>query len=229
MSDDELRNLDELAALPPDDPRVLGLDARTHARLRAYREFLSPGDHAPRVGEAEDRLQQALEREIGATSSPAEHRVRAEAQDAEGSDRAFLRGMFAPLLRFAFAGVLLLIAAGGAWWLTARRESGEPVMRGPAANAPGVAGETHTTRLAGGVLRLEWAPLPEAQRYTVVFLAPDLTELARVGDLADRRLDLRPGALPAGLTSGHAVLWRALAMRGPDEVGRTRTSSVTLP
>src|SRR5262245_298736 len=62
-------DLDALANLPPEDPRVLALGPRTRAQLREYRDFVAPGD-APagsRAGEAERRLGEALERALGVT------------------------------------------------------------------------------------------------------------------------------------------------------------------
>ena len=68
-----------------------------------------------------------------------------------------------------------------------------------------------------------------AESYAVVFLSPDLVEIARVSGVTESHLDLRPGALPTGLASGNRVLWRVSAMRGPDELARSRALMVTLP
>jgi hypothetical protein len=48
----------------------------------------------------------------------------------------------------------------------------------------------------------------------------ELTTVARTLD---------DGALPAGLTPGSHALWRVVAMRGADEVARSRTAAITIP
>lgn len=230
MSDrrDEMEELGELAALPPDDPRVRGLDARTRARLRAYREFLAPGGELPgeRRAEAEEQLWRLIEREV--IGSPGAAREDASpARGPGGTGGGLLRALLGPTLRPAFAAAAVVFLAGGAWWLSTRRAGEPPAMRGPTAVAPEAG--PRTIRLAGGALRFEWPPVPEAERYVVVFLSPELAELARIEGTAEPHLELRAGALPAGLPAGGAALWRAVGMRGADEVGRTRTSPVTLP
>jgi hypothetical protein len=186
------------------------------------------------LAEAEARLGAALERELGVPldlgAEPA-----APASSAPPGPRGaggLWRALLAPRFRPALAFAAVVAIAGGAWMIAAsRREAGEPLMRGPAAVAPGsdlAAGEAPEP-LEDGSLRLSWTPAAEAASYTVLFLSPDLTEIARVEGLAESRLDLRPGSLPAGLTPGTQVLWRVLAMRGADEVARSRTLPVTLP
>jgi hypothetical protein len=61
-----------------------------------------------------------------------------------------------------------------------------------------------------------------------VFLSPELEEIARVPDLHETRFDLRPDARPAGLPAGPA-LWRVVAMRGVDEIARSKTAAITVP
>jgi len=81
----------------------------------------------------------------------------------------------------------------------------------------------------GGSLALHWSAAPEAERYAVVFVSPDLTEIARVEDLAEPSLDLSGASLPPGLDPGSDVLYRVVAMRGGDEIARSRTVAITLP
>src|SRR5262245_17000485 len=66
MDPDELAGLEDLA---PDSPQVREAPPSTRARLHEYRDFVAPGDAPPgaRVAEAERRLGEALERELGVT------------------------------------------------------------------------------------------------------------------------------------------------------------------
>ena len=63
----------------------------------------------------------------------------------------------------------------------------------------------------------------------MVFLADDLREVARVGDLRAPSLALDPAALPAGLASGQLALWRVTAYKGRDQIARSATSPLTVP
>ena len=102
-------------------------------------------------------------------------------------------------------------------------------MRGTEPVTPGVELTTVARTLDDGALRLEWTPSAAADHYALVFLSPDLSEIARVADLREPHVDLRSGALPAGLTPGSHALWRVIAMRGADEVARSRTAAITIP
>ena len=66
--------LSELLDLPDDDPRrrAAEADPRLQARLRAYREFVSPLDvpEGAQMKTAEDHLGRMLERELGVTLAP---------------------------------------------------------------------------------------------------------------------------------------------------------------
>jgi hypothetical protein len=231
----EPEDLGGLEGLPPDDPRVRDLESqpRARAQLRAYRDFVAPGDvpEGARVHEAEARLGEALERELGTPiggASGAPSATPSRPQRGGG----FLSMLFAPRLRPALALAALLVVTGGVWLVTATRQKpGGPIMRGtsPAPPEGGVAGSANTERLADGALRLTWTPSAEAESYAVVFLSPDLAEIARVSGVTEPHLDLRPGALPAGLAPGSRVLWRVHAMRGPDELARSHALMVTLP
>jgi hypothetical protein len=80
-----------------------------------------------------------------------------------------------------------------------------------------------------GRVRLGWTPAPGATHYTVVFLAGDLTEIARVEELAATELMLARDSLPAGLVPRSDVLWRVTASIGSDEIARSTASPLTVP
>jgi hypothetical protein len=236
---------DDLAGyedLPPDDPRVLELGPRARASLRAYRDFMASGD-APEgapVADAEAKLGEALERELGVTLGDDPGRAPPGTAPARGGrPRAggFLDALLGPRLRPALAFAVLIVVAGGVWLFTSARRGGEapamrggetPVMRGGETGAGDPLG-AHVHSLGGGSMRLEWNPSAEASSYTVTFLSPDLVEVARMTDVRDTHVDLLRGSLPSGLTPGARLLWRVSAMRGADEVVRSRTTTVTVP
>jgi hypothetical protein len=234
---EDRRDLDDLAGLedlPPDDPRVRALGPAARARLRAYRDFATPGDvpSGARVDDAERRLGEALERELGVSIGGEAERSSAAAAATGGPRRAgsFLDALLGPRLRPAVAIALVVIVAGGAWLSTTSRRGGEgPVMRGGSTTSPGVELTATARPLPDGALRLEWTPFPEATSYTLVFQSPDLTELARVPDVREPRFDLRAASLPSGLGSGGHVLWRVIAMRGADEIARSRSAEIATP
>lgn len=239
----EPEDLGGLEGLPPDDPRTRALEGqpRARAQLRAYRDFVAPGD-APdgaRVPEAEAQLKEALERELGVTIAgdaedaggrAAQRRPKAGASTALPRRGGFW-SVFEPRLRPAFALAALVIVAGGAWLFTATRREGGPIMRGsaPPVVQGGLVVRAAPERLADGSLRLSWTPAAEAESYAVVFLSPGLVEIVRVDGLRDTFFDLEPRALPAGLERGSRVLWRVVAMRGVDEVGRSPVAALTVP
>jgi len=200
--------------IEPDD------DIRTRARERAYREFMAPGDppDAREAAKAEERLQSVLEREIGVPLGRRE--------PVRGGLFDFLR---TPAWRPAFAALLLVVA--GTWFTTSvLRRKEPPVMRGPGSVLQeGEIALSAPEKGPGGSLALHWSAAPEAERYAVVFVSPDLTEIARVEDLAEPSLDLSGASLPPGLDPGSDVLYRVVAMRGGDEIARSRTVAITLP
>lgn len=233
----ERPDLDALLALPESDPRLQALEPADHARLRALREFVAPGEvpSGARLGEAEARLAARLEAELGlpvggagAQSSAAA--TSAPAKAAGDSGRGFFRSLVAPAWRPAFALAALLVVAGGVWMF--RASTREPaILRGPRAGAPegGIESSRQPMRLPGGALELEWQALPGATRYTIVFLSADLDEIARIPNLTETRCVLDPARLPSGLDKGEQVLWHVVGMRDGDEIGRSRTLPLTLP
>jgi len=207
--------------LPPaGDP---GGSARQAAHERALREFVSPGElpDGARMAEAEAALQKVLEREI-----PELREGAPETRPVARARRAWWADLWSPRARLVFATMAVIVV--GAWLAaTWTRTERAPAMRG----TPGPADLLAPTsqELPGGTRRLEWERQTDALDYTVVFVAPDLHELARVPGVTDTHLDLRPGALPSGLGSGQSVMWRVIAMRGRDELTRSGTMVVTLP
>jgi hypothetical protein len=168
------------------------------------------------------------ERELGVPAGDAPSRSPAARGAGETARRSggFLDILFGPRLRPALALAAVVIVAGAVWLSTANRRGGEePVMRGDV-----TAGELRATAVAvePGTARLEWTPSAIADGYALVFLAPDLTEIARV-PVSEARFELKAAMLPGGLTSGTSVLWRVVALHGGDEIARSRTATLVVP
>jgi hypothetical protein len=228
---DELGGLSEL---PPDDPRRQALESQpsARARLRAYEAFMSGGDvpDGANVAEAEARLAEALEREIGVDIAGSPRRPAPAA--AAGGRMPLLRWLTAPRLRPALVAAVFAIAFSSVWIATRpqQKDAGDVLRGAPPPAVPGAwSAGAASEPLPDGTLRLCWNPAPTADRYAVVFLAGDLSEIARVNDLVSTQVDLRPDSLPAGLRPGGAVLWRIVAYEGRDELGRSPVAPITLP
>lgn len=246
----EPEELEDLTGLEPGDPRLREADSppRVRAVVRAYRDFLAPGEVPgdARVADAEARLRNVLEREIGVplgdddtASHPWGERVgpsagagREPSSGSPGLSGWFRRAMLPRGFRSALAVAGLIVVSGTVWIAMDRgHEGGDPIMRGdgPTATEDVLTPKPVPERLDDGSVRLEWSSSGEADRYAVIFLAADLEELARVENLPEPRLELSPGALPAGLRSGREVLWLAVALRGIDEVARSPAQPITIP
>lgn len=232
MSDSRWKpeDLGELAALPPDDPRRRAVEAtaRGRAMLLAYREFVAPADTpaGARPSEADAILATALAREIGEPVRSGGDRTLRSVEESVWT--RLIRSLSAPAMRPAYALAALLIVSGGLWtmWKSSGRAPATH-LRGEAAHAAIALSPPQT--LAAGAIELGWQPVAGATSYEVAFFAPDLTELGHTGPLAEPRLVLEPGALPAGLHPGADVLWQVTARSGADAIGQSRTTLIRLP
>ncbi len=203
------------------------------ARARALAEFLAPGPlpDSARLGDAEAHLLAELERELGVTIEPPTRvPARAVADRSPGGIGEFFARLVPAPARPAFAIAAAIVVIAGVWTqFPPADEAIEPLLRGPAATSGGWQAHPAMTVLGDGRTRLTWAQAPGATRYTVVFLAGDLTEVARVDDLTETELLLDSAALPPGLLAPADVLWRVTAYAGPDEIARSNTNPITLP
>jgi hypothetical protein len=237
----EIEDLGGLSDLPPEDPRRKALESQPSARaqMRAYREFMSPGDDPVREQrrEAEARLAEALARELGiaggaATDTAAHTRSTRSDLRSQSARSPFLSwlGAGSPRLAMGLAAVLILIA-GGALIFRMMNERGGEQLRGsitPPASGTWDARPTVESSAEGGIV-LRWSAAPGADAYAVVFLGSDLAEVARVADLRGPKLVLERESLPHGLVPGAHALWRVMAYHGADEIGRSSTSPLVVP
>ncbi len=234
-----IEELGALAALAGDDARrrAAESDPLTAARLRAFEDFVAPGSlpEGADLADAEARLLVALERELGVPLAAPREQAKTRGAPRPGTGGGwsrFLARVAGPVWRPALAVAATLVVVAGAWTLLAPPGGdGPPLLRGPEAPLDAGSWDAAPTAEAAapGTIRLAWRPAPGATRYAVVFLAPDLRELAQVDGLGGTELVLAATELPAGLASGQAVLWRVTAFHEGDEIGRSRTSTMVVP
>jgi hypothetical protein len=208
------------------------------ARERAFGEFVTPGPlpESARLAEAEAHLLADLERALGVTIEPPTRTPAPAVADRPGGGGGGIREWFArliePRLRPALAVAAALAVVTALWvQLGPAHRAPAPLMRGTVATSPVAGWNAHPAEMSmsRGRVRLSWAPAPGATHYSVVFLAGDLSEIARVENLTVTELMLMPDALPAGLVSGSDVLWRVTAFVGSDEIARSTATPLTLP
>ena len=215
-------------------------DPIREARQRALAEFERPGPlpAEARPDEAEAQLLAQLERELGVTiaeAPPVPERRPAVHPAGGGVQGFFARWFGGPGWRSALALGGVIAIAVGAWSLLGPGRE-ESRLRGPDGGPATTTGDRaawnadpRATRADGDAVRLTWNPAPGATHYAIVFLAPDLSEIARVDDVAATDLVLERDALPAGLAPATDALWRVTAYAGTDELARSGTSPVRLP
>ena len=215
-------------------------DIRERVRARMEREFVTPGVLPdPREAErAEAHLRDALEREMGSSAGKAGVPAAGAAGPASPPRQAraesgldeVIRAIFGASWKPAIAIVVLVVGTWTYGVMLEKREGAPPRMRGTVV-PPGGAELSLGTPVVGadGGVRLAWSPAKEADRYAVVFQAPDLIEIGRMTDLTGTTLELSAGALPPDLPRGSPVLVHVVALRGADEIARSKPVEVTLP
>jgi len=232
---DPIEQLDEMAALPPDDPRRVAFERtpRGRAMLAAYLGFLSPGQLPAEAGRAEarDRLQALLAHELGLEAPPAASAA-TPSRDTSPRPRArsaWRRAFGRPALAFA----ALLIVAGALWLVLDRARPRTESMRGHRVDGTGRANAEIVPNpprvIGGGAVELTWSAVTDADRYEVTLLGGDLADLGVLPAVATPRLVIAPGALPAGLHSGERVLWQVTARHGSATLAESAPAPIQLP
>ncbi len=184
-------------------------------RDKAYEEFVRPGPlpEGANLPDAEARLLAALEQEL--------------AVKLDVPERPALRivrpNRLKPLLAFAAVGV----ATAGLVWSLGSLRGDKAVLRGHAEQGSWSA-DARATQLDARRTRLTWKAAPGATSYQVTFLSGDLNEITSV-EVPQANYVLDRDALPRGLASGQAVLWRVSAYGNNDELGRSPTRPLDVP
>jgi hypothetical protein len=213
---------ERLMKLPADDPERIR--AERSEQFMAWKHMLSAFESPPDqlleprdLAAAEAELAARVERAVGGEVAPGVARRAVPARG--GSWFAGWKPALKPAL--AFATVAVVAAAG--WWSFVRTREPSPV-RGTGGQADVV---LTSARISAGV-ELRWSAVAGARGYAVLFLAPDLTELARIDSFSRTHLTLRAGALPAGLASGQSVLVEVTALRPYDKLA-SKPITITVP
>jgi len=119
------------------------------------------------------------------------------------AEPGWLSRLFAPpAMRYATGFAVVAIVAASAW-MVSRGPAGNEQRLQRGANGPDGAASVRTT--ASGC-EISWAAVEGAESYDVVFLSPDLREVARVSDVHATTLAVRRDALPAGVSPGASLL-----------------------
>ena len=209
-------------------------DIRERVRARMERDFVARGEppDAREMAWAETRLRETLEREMGPASGEAEvvvPRAAAPRRAESGLDEV-IRAIVGAAWKPAIAIVVLVVGTWTYGVMLEKREGALPRMRGTVV-PPGAAELSVGAAVVGadGSVRLAWSPAKEADRYAVVFQSPDLSEIGRMTDLTGTTLELSAAALPPDLPRGRPVLVHVVALRGADEIARSKPVEITLP
>ena len=212
-------DLDALAGLPADDPRIAKLASHERAQLAAFREFLrEPTDlPAEELADADHRLGEALDDAMGLGARARSPRVAAAPSLGER-----FAGWFTPAARPVWVMAAVLVVVGALWFSQTR--IGEPVMRGAGNSAIAV-----ESRASAAGIELSWVAVAPGDRYEVRVFGADLNEIARLDAGTDTRFTLTVSMLGDPLGSGDRVSYQVVALRDGDEVARSRTTGLTLP
>jgi hypothetical protein len=137
-----------------------------------------------------------------------------------------VRGLFARPV-WAAAAVVLVAAVALVWWQPWERD--EIVLRSDRTSLPGAPQLSlgPVVELEDGGMRLSWKPVEGAEYYVIRIRIPDLTEIARFGPVPDTSFVVHRSMLPP--EAPPVVLWRVVALRDGDEIGRSRPASLELP
>jgi len=220
-----IEELEFVLSLPDDDPRRRHLDEcpRCRALLASYRQFLAP-DAAPAGADTADaarRLEAALDREIGAGQMPAPVTPGGESgRTRRGWPRLLPRGV-PQRTALAMAAALALVLVLPHVLPLPAGSGGERILRGRDAAASGPV-LTPPRSLYGGGLALAWTGAAGADGYRVVLYDTGLAEVATLEAGRDTTLILPAARLTALLEAHGELLWEVVALRGGDELERSR-------
>jgi hypothetical protein len=130
------------------------------------------------------------------------------------------------------AAALAIIAGLYLWQSRATQERGM-VLRGQGGRGSSTAAQALEVRPApagsGGVLELRWRAVTGAEAYEVRLYWTDLTELARLGPVAEPHLTLRAQDFPGSVPSRSILIWQVAALRGGEAIQLSPTATLRAP
>jgi hypothetical protein len=212
-------DLDDVLALAEHDPRRRHLETCPACRslIDAYALYgaaeAAPHEvSAAQLADADRRLAQALEREIG----PAAATSRAPVRERRES---WLERLFQPTLRPAWglAAVAVVLVAVSLWPRTTGRD-GEITLRQDGGASTEFAIEH--ARADGERILVAWSAQPDAEAYRLRFYSADLTEVGRLDAGPAREVSLPRDSLGwVPQDPSRPLLVRVFALSGGDEIG----------
>jgi hypothetical protein len=182
-----------------------------------YQRFLSGAEEAGANPEAaEEHLRDVMKEAIDRKARRADTRKR-------GGFLAWVSGVAFPRPAWAAAAAIVLVAAAVVWrqpWTTE-----QTVLRGDDGLA--LLHVEPSQILKNGDVTLSWHPLADADGYLIHIRSAALEQIALFGPLADTTHVFDPDSLPSG--TPQVLLWRVVALRAGDEIGRSQPASLQLP
>jgi type IV secretory pathway VirB2 component (pilin) len=222
---DEFNRLLSLSEQHPDRVR-----AEASGKLEAWRRMLGEFEAPLETVASPDELASAdaaLERHLAGAlvASPEQRSVPVVRETAGPGLWARLAGALSgPVARPALAVLVVVVAAGSAWWAGSHRVP-RAVRGGDGASAIVV-----TTRAAdGAALELSWAAVAGADEYRVRFFGGTLREIARLDHVTGPMLRLERNSLPAGLHPGAELMVEVAAVRRGDVIAVSNPRAMRLP
>jgi hypothetical protein len=213
----------EVLAHVQDCPRCRALLAQHRAFLESEAGAVAPT--SSQLADADASLAAALEREMsgGRASQPAAASPRTLVAEPRAS---WWQALFAPALRPAWGFAAVLVVAGGVY-LSVRPDVQRGEVRGDSPVSTAVT--TLAPVASEGVVTLSWEPVAGADRYDVVLLSQDLSELGEPVRVSEPMFVLRHDQLPAGVTAGTSLLWQVTARAGERELSHSVTAGFVAP
>jgi hypothetical protein len=225
-----VEQLERVASLPAGHAGRAHLDAcdRCQAMLLLLREFTTPSAQPEADVDAVDaRLRSIVDGVFGQPGA-------AVADGDTGAAAPSPKVLPLPLPRaatrpwhlqpgaLAFAAGLVIVSALAVIAL----RPGHVLMRG--SEPAGAPRALEPVRTSDGE-RLAWTRQAGADAYRVLLFDRGMTEIARLGPVADTLLVLEHANLPSGVRSGDRLGWQVEALAGGDVQARSRVRAVVAP
>lgn len=198
--------------LPADDPRRRHLQRcpRCASRLLIYQRCLSAVEDDVADPEAADEHLSAVMK-----AAIAGNRER-DVFNARVTRRVLGRPVWV-------VAALFVLAAAVYWWKPWTTD--QTVLRGP--GLPPQVRLEGWELLPGQNVQLAWRGVAGADGYLVHLRSASLEPIAVFGPVSDTTYAFHPDSLPPG--TPRVLLWRVIAVRSGDEIGRSQPASLELP
>lgn len=236
----DIEDLGALIDLDPHDPRLAHANecARCRNLLASMREFRAPSDLPPEadVREAEEKVGQFLQRELGVTEQGAATREKTpdgeqgRAESQTGNLFRLLSNWRPLLLRPVAAFALVAVAIVVVLTLRQQTDRSDPfVLRSNrSSESPQLALQAPALLTHGGML-LSWGHIADADSYRIVLYDLDLSELARFPAGKDTFLIIAPSDWPTATHGERQLIWQVHALRQGEDWIQSEPAGIDLP